>query len=459
MRIAVAAGVVLLLTLAVAGPAAAAGAKSPHRIIFDPAATASWTQTFQGSGASYDGAFDVAMAKGGVTYVAGYLEVSSGNVQASLAKFRDGAPVWSGPKTYDGPAHNDDVALRMALGPGGTIYTAGLSIGAGGMPDMLVVKWSSSGAVLWARRYNGPSHGTDQATSLGVDAKGNVSVAGMSSSVGGTDWVVVNWSSSGTRRWVSRYTASGPHHMMPASIVVAGDRSVYASGISATAGSGAAMTVKYSPAGRVLWKKTYKGPSGLGAEAIASVARPGGGVYVCGATDSPASAADGLVMSYTAAGARDVFALDNGPGGATDQALSDLAVTSTGQVVAVGSSTSALNQDCHAVWFSTVGTIAGQATLPGAWTDEFVAVAADSFGGFYVSGFYHTAANKTAVVTLRGSVLTGGGGWASLWAPAFVSDDNRPRAIAVRGSTTCVVGECNEGPAQGVGQFVLGYVY
>lgn len=459
LRLAVTAGVVLLLTLGVAGPAAAAGTKAPHHIILDPAATPSWTEEFHGVGASFDGAFDVAMAKGGVTYVTGYVEDAAMNADASLMKLVDGAPAWPSPKTYDGPAHSDDVAYRMALGPGGTIYTAGFSIGAGGLPDMLVVKWSSSGAVLWARRYDGPSHGVDQASSLGVDAKGNVSVAGLTASAGGVDWVVVGWSSSGARRWVSRYTASGPHHIVPTSVVVTGDRSVYASGTSSSPGGRAAMTVKHSPAGKVLWKKTYEGPSGLGAEATASVARPGGGVYVCGATDSPATAADGLVVSYTAAGVRDVFALDTGPGGATAQALNDLAVTSTGQVAAVGSSTSAFNQDCHAVWFSTAGTIAGQATLPGAWADEFVAVATDGFGGMYMTGMYHTAISKTAVVTLRGSVLTGGGGWASLWAPAFVSEDNEPRAIDVRGSTACVVGECNEGPAQGIDQLVLGYVY
>jgi hypothetical protein len=125
----------------------------------------------------------------------------------------------------------------------------------------------------------------------------------------------------------------------------------------------------------------------------------------------------------------------------------------------VGSSTAGGNEDLHAATYTVDGTIAGQATLPGAWEDEFVAVAADAFGGYYATGVYHTAVNKTAIFTARGSVLTGGGGFMSLWAPAFVSDDNEPNAIAVRGTTAVVVGEASEGAAQGVDQVVLGYVY
>jgi len=219
------------------------------------------------------------------------------------------------------------------------------------------------------------------------------------------------------------------------------------------------VTVKYSPSGVTLWKKTYTGPAGLGALVWAAVARPGGGVYVCGSTNSAGTGADGLVMSYTASGARDVFALGTGPGGATSQSFKDLTVTSTSQVVAVGSSTAGGNEDLHAATYTVDGTIAGQVTLPGAWEDEFVAVASDAFGGFYATGRYHTAVNKTAVFTARGSVLTGGGGWWSLWQPAFVSEDNEPNAIAVRGSTAIVVGEARQGLLEGVDQVVLGYIY
>ena len=424
------------------------------------ATAASWTRTFHGPGAAPDAAHDVVMTTGGVTYVAGTIEGAAGTgTNASLMKLVNGVPAWPAPKTYDSPYHSMDRATEIALGPGGTVYTAGLSVGANGMPDILVIKWSSSGAVQWAKRYDGPSHSVDEAKAMVVDSAGNVTVGGYSVGVAGADWVVVNWSASGVRRWTSRYGSSSPHEIVPFGMVVSSDRSVYASGVSAIPPTYAAMTVKYSPSGVTLWKKTYAGPAGLGATAWAAVARPGGGVYVCGSAFSAGTGADGLVMSYTAGGARDVFALDTGPGGASQQSFEDLTVTSTRQIVAVGSSSAGGNKDLHAATYTVDGTIAGQASLPGAWEDEFVAVASDAFGGYYATGVYHTAVDKTAIFTARGSVLTVGGGFWSLWAPVFVSEDNEPNAIAVRGTTAIVVGEASEGAAQGVDQVVLGYVY
>ena len=458
LRVAVTAGVLLLFALGAGAPAWGAGAKGPHRIIFDATATPSWWYLYHGPGFSYDVATDVAMTKGGVAYVAGAVGTGAGT-DASLTKLVDGVAAWPEPKTYDGPYHSVDVTSDIALGPGNTVYTAGMSVGANGLFDILLVKWSSAGAVQWARRYDGPARAHDQATALAVDSAGNVTVAGVTMSGMSSDWIVVSWSASGARRWTSSYTGGGLHQVMPRDLVVAPDRSVYASGASSVGADTTAMTVRYSAAGRTLWKKTYAGPAGLGAVTLAAAVRPGGGVYVCGATASAGTGSDGLVMSYTPSGARDVFALDTGPGGASEQQFNDLAVTSTDQVVAVGSSAVGANEDCHLATYTTAGTIAGQVTIPGTWQDELVAVATDTFGGFYVTGTVHTAANKTAVFAARGSVLTGGGGWWSVWAPAFVSEDNEASAVAVRGSTACVVGRFSEGAAQGVDQLVLGYVY
>ncbi|HET6496216.1 MAG TPA: hypothetical protein VFH61_12730, partial [Thermoleophilia bacterium] len=320
-------GVLLLFALGAAAPAWGAGAKDPQKVIFDPYATPSWVRTFHGPGASHDAAEDVAMAKGGVTYVAGTIGDGFGS-RASLMKMVDGVPSWAAPKTYVGPNGGANTAEKMALGPGNTIYTAGVSTGSNGMPDILVIKWSSSGAVKWAKRYDGPSHGADRSTAIVVDSRGNVTIGGYSANSSGADWVVVSWSSSGAKRWTSRYSASALHEIVPLGLVVAGDRSVYASGVSAVTGSVAAMTVKYSRSGKKLWKKTYKGPAGLGALTFAAVARPGGGVYVCGMAISATTSSDGLVMSYTSKGTRRVFALDTGPGGTSEQSLRDLAVTS-----------------------------------------------------------------------------------------------------------------------------------
>ncbi len=457
LRAAVAAGVLLLFSLA-AGPAWGAGDDGPDRIIFDPTATPSWIQELHGPGSSFDLAEDVVMAAGGVTYVAGVVD-RDGSSDGTLMKYVNGAPAWTTPRVYNGPNGGPDRFVAVALGPDNAVYTAGVRTAANGLYDIVLVKWSAAGARLWVRSYDSPTHSMDMASAMAVDSAGNVTVAGVAFDGMSQDWLVVNWSPSGSQRWSSRLDAGPGQVKAPLGLVATSDRNVYATGGLLSAGTTAALTVRYSSSGERKWTKTYLGPTGMNAMTRSVVARPGGGVFVGGATMSAATASDGLVMSYTKAGSRDVFALDTGPGGATDQVFNDLDVTSTGQVVAVGSSETGANEDARLVTYTLDGTIAGQITFPGAWDDEFEAVAADAYGGYYMTGSYHTAVNKTAIATARGSVIVGGGGFTSLWAPPLVSEVNEPTAIAVRGTTACVVGQYSTDAAQGVDQFALWYTY
>ena len=109
LRVAVAAGVLLLFALGVGAPAWGSDAKGPHRLIFDAAATPSWWYLYHGPGTSYDMAMDVAITKGGVTYVAGSVGEDAGT-DASLIKLVDGVAAWPAPKTYDSPYHSVDMA-------------------------------------------------------------------------------------------------------------------------------------------------------------------------------------------------------------------------------------------------------------------------------------------------------------------------------------------------------------
>jgi len=449
-------GGALLLCL-VASASARPGSDAASRAIFDLGATPSWTLAVAGPGSWDDLANDVKITSAGVTYVAGEIGSASHGRDVSLVKIVHGIAVWAQPKRYDSPFHKNDGAENLALGPGNVIYTAGYAQSANGGVDMLLVKWSSNGKVLWARRYDGPVHGYDEATGVGVDAAGNVTVAGVSAGAGGyLDGVLLSWTSSGVRRWKWRY--DGVFHGKDAlqDMLVAGNGSIYATGYTTISASKiVALTVRLSSSGKKLWSHTYAGPAGLGAMAMAIAARPGGGVYVAGDTNTPAAGTDGMVVRYTASGGRTLFTLDGGAGGTTDQFFGDVAVASTRQVVAVGS------DDAHGrqVAYNTNGAIAGAFTFPGVGPDSLRAVATDAFGGYYVAGSETVAPGNVKVLSGRGSLLTGGGGWLSLWGPVNITDGVMPVAIAVRGTTAVVVGADYAGVATGWDQFVLGYIY
>ena len=150
----------LLLLFAVTATAVTHAAP---RAIFDLSATPSWTQSIASAGSGFDVATDVAIAPDGAVHVSGQIASASHGADVSLAKIVNGVAAWASPRTYDSPYHGNDSAAKIALGPGDAIYLAGSSIGANGKFDVLLLKWSKDGNLLWARRYDGPGHGGDEA--------------------------------------------------------------------------------------------------------------------------------------------------------------------------------------------------------------------------------------------------------------------------------------------------------
>jgi len=440
---------VLLLLLA---PAASA---APGAVVADPIPEPAWTVEIDGPAAdSYDEAVDVKPASGDVTWVCGNGRAPSGKSDISLTRIADGVEQWT--KWWDSPFHKNDFATQMALAPNGDVYITGSSSN-GHYADMILLKWSSSGALKWVRRYDGPGHRSDVARLVGFDGAGNVTISGWTNTNNqGTEWVARSYTAGGSARWTWMYDA-GPFQATPTDECVASNGAVYLTGSSTRViGSRAtpiAVSARLSPSGRLVWLRRYAGPDYRGATGQAIAKCPSGGVYVAGSASESAYARAGLVMRYSATGKRTVFALK--PGG--DQATSfvDVAVTSNGRIVAVGVASDHLGNDFDGpvTIYTPTGKIAADITWPGAHEPvEFTAVAADSSGGFSVVG---SASRQLAV--LRGSTLGGGGGWTALSGdPASYTAGN---AIAVQGTTTVVVGSVISSTwPQSCDQLVLGWV-
>jgi len=446
----------LALVLLASAPAAGAG---PRQIIFDLFASPSWTSSVAGPGAADDSATDVVLPAGEAVFVAGTLSNAAGNPDISLTKYLGSVKQWT--KSYDGPAHSSDISGRMALSPDGrAVYICGGSLNAAGTSDFVVIKRATkSGRLLWAKRYDGPAHQSDWSSAIGVDGDGNVIVGGASENAADLDWAVVSWNAAGKKRWSWRYDGSGHDADVLYDLLVNRDGTAYLTGMSVTAGPAqAAANARLTSAGKKMWLKTYKGPEDLGGGTISLTPRPGGGVYACGVSLSAVTGTDGMVLRYSPKGKRTVFAIDSGPGGTSSQVLLDVVVTTTRDVIAVGYSTNAGDDDQHAVLYRPNGSVIANITVPAAWAGRFSAVAADALGGYYITGTEQVAAGDVKISTWRGSTLFNGGGWHSIWGPA-VSIDNAPEAVGVRGTTAYVVGEYLSAGPTGIDQVLLAYTY
>jgi hypothetical protein len=446
--------VVLVFALAASLLVAALAVAGPRRIV-DADAVPSYTAVTNGSGASLDSAMSVAADAGGA-WIVGWAG-NGADIDATLMRVT-ATGVAKDLKRYDGAAHKNDLFLKVVEGPNGTVYAAGATTAANNKTDILIEKFSKTGSKVWAKTYDGSLHGNDTATALGVDKAGNVTVCGYSDGGNGTDVVVVKWTSKGARALVWRYDGAGKLDDLAVDTTVEGNGTTYVTGnVKAAGAKDAILTVKFSPTGAKAWQKVYLGTTSLGANVRSISARPGGGVYVAGWTQSAVGNKDGLVLRYSTSGSPQVLPPWAAAG---DQSFNDVAVTTTRIVAAVGVDSAPGNAQCHARWWGSETAASQGFTSGNLWDDAFTAVAPDAFGAFCFTGWQNTSAADSQVLTYRLRILPGGApntGFRSLWNMA--ANLSRGYGVAANGTTVYVAGSAYKDAADGYDQFVLTYVY
>ena len=195
-----------------------------------------WTQSIRLNGGK--------MATVGNTAVAG----QGTNILLSVYK-SDGTLHWSA--NYNTSGTYNDYGSNLVEDASGNIYVCGMTDN-GGITniDMVVLKYTSGGSLVWNATYNSPFSKNDIASSLAVDNNNNVYVTGISE--GDTtqyDYITLGLGSNGTLNWASRYDyASLPEYAL--GIVVDNNSSLIVTGASASSSSNwDYTTIRYTLAG------------------------------------------------------------------------------------------------------------------------------------------------------------------------------------------------------------------
>lgn len=132
-----------------------------------------------------------------------------------------GGPGWA----YDIGESGVDLGFAVTSDPSGNRLVAGtfqnsvtigtIRLDSAGGADAFIAKFSSTGSVLWAKRWGGTSD--DAITSIGTDSAGNVYAVGRFQgtanfgatgnfvSAGGTDIVVAKYNASGVHQWSRQF--------------------------------------------------------------------------------------------------------------------------------------------------------------------------------------------------------------------------------------------------------------
>lgn len=277
-----------------------------------------WSRRYDGPAGGDDSAADVAVSADGTrVYVTGGSDGgTTGKDYATRAyDASTGSKLWTA--RYDGAAHFDDDALSIAVSPDDSmVFVSGESSATteANNYDYATIAYDAvTGAELWAKRYDGPDHSNDAASSLAVSPDGlSVFVTGTSLSFTTSfDFVTIAYAAeTGVKAWQHRYNGGTSGIDEPAALAVAPNGSiVFVTGLSGSTHNFDMETVAYATASGVrLWKRRLDGPAQDLDYANALVVSPDGNhVIVTGTTTGLGTLRDYTTIAYDAATGADAW--------------------------------------------------------------------------------------------------------------------------------------------------------
>jgi hypothetical protein len=377
------------------------GTEDIATIKYSTAGTQVWLSRFNGTGSGTDIGYAIAVDASGNVYVTGTSWSTGTSFDYVTIKYNSaGDSVWV--RRYNGSKNANDKAFAIFVDGTGNVYVTGASEGTVGVhgifEDYVTVKYSPSGAQLWAASYNGPGGDYDGARSIAVDGSGNVYVTGESgggsSGSGSTyqDYATVKYNSIGIMQWVSRYNGYLTGNDFAAMLKIDASGNVYVTGKSSGSGSGYDYaTIKYSTAGTQMWVSRYTGAGSNSDEGTGIAIDAAGSVYVTGICyGGSTNGNDFATIKYSSAGIQSWVKTYNGPASSNDGGRS-IFVDASANVFVTGYSTGAGTAfDYATLKYSSTGTqewlIRYTNSNTSGSSDDAVCVRSDGSGNVWVTG-------------------------------------------------------------------------
>jgi hypothetical protein len=281
-----------------------------------------WEKRFNGGtvvGGSSDTPVAVALDGSGNAIVTGTSSVnpSPGVYHSDFYTIKyastNGTQIWA--KRYNGPAGTGaDQPVALVVDAAGNVVVTGNSAGVGTSYDYYTAKYSrTDGSLLWEKRYNGVPSGFDQPNGVAIDSSGNVFVTGKSYNGTNDDWYTAKYATTtGALLWEQRYdgpaNGSGWRRGQDIGAAIAVDRhdNVVVTGGAHDGNNWDMYSVKYAgTSGVPMWERRHNGPGNSNDLAEAVAIDTDGNLVIAGLP----SKSDGTMECYTAKYAADTGAI------------------------------------------------------------------------------------------------------------------------------------------------------
>lgn len=324
----------------------------------------------------------------------------------------------------------------------GNSYVTGYTYEAATLNDIVTIKYNSQGDTLWARSYNGTANRNDEGTGIYVDAYGNVYVVGFAEfSSKATDVVVLKYSPEGNLLWNLPY-AKTSDPLIDKGLAIAADMNgfIYVTGYTTNYdGKKDIFVNKYSSAGLIWTSELEDGGTGLDAQGLSIAVSRSGSIYVAGYITSAASSEDIVVIKYNNAGEKQWMRPVNGNVNQSDKAWG-IVVDELDNCFITGYITNSVgNADCYTAKINYAGTIVWSTTYAGEGnqTDKAWGIVVDTDGAVYITGETTDAYSNVNYVTIKYSAYS-----AELWKSFYNGTGNGEdvaSSIGLVGSNSVVV--------------------
>jgi hypothetical protein len=370
-----------------------------------------WVRRYNGPGNSSDGASAIAVDGFSNVYVTGgSIASDSSRGYATIKYYPDGEVAWV--RRYDGVTSYNTGASAIAVDRFGNVYVTGGIAGEDTSTDYATIKYYPNGDVAWVREYNGPpGHGHDKALAIAMDSSGTVYVTGYSEGIQTNgDYATIKYYPDGETAWVRRYDGPVSYGDQGSDITVDDSGYVYVTGSSyggATTGRNY-VTIKYHPNGDTSWVRRYIGPGHKLDEPVAIAVDDSGYVYVTGYSaqlDHYPDNYDYATIKYYPDGETAwVRNYHGGPIGDGDDMASALSLDSCGNIYVTGYSLGTRWRDDYAtIKYYPNGNVAWVKRYNGLADsyDRAKAIAVDSRGNVYVTGYSYNSGTQYDYVTLK----------------------------------------------------------
>ena len=390
--------------------------------------TKSWLNTYDGQYNEHNSPRDLNFDKDGNIYVLGWSEATGTNSDIVLIKYTpEGDMIWS--VRYDNENSWDSAV--MALDEAGGIYLAGSSFSPAGQ-YWITLKYDQSGSLLWQDLQEVSRGAAPQ--NLVVSRTGDVYVAGSRILMNehGQDFHVIKYNSSGVKQWEKSYNNRENSDDHLSDMAIDNRDNIYITGTSDyydDTSHSEYITIKYTPDGEQVWLATVPdGASWLGG--VPKLAVDGwGNSYIAGYTWSEDNPTYFITVKYDPAG-RTVWAEST----ATDDLipLYDMVVGQLGHLyLSRTSPNSSNNREVITTKYRTDGTKIWQQTLDAGLNNDVSDIEVDREGNLYVTGstYINWWNNESDINTVKYN-SDGEKKWAVQYAsPGITADD--PHKVAV----------------------------